>query len=330
MTPYSVVLCSFNGARFISDQLRTIAEQDPPPQEIIAADDGSTDDTIAILREFQETAARQGISVRIIRNRARLGIAANFQSALLSAHTEIVFLSDQDDLWRPGRARAALSVFATDSECLLVCHDAQLIGADGRDLKSSTFQSMGLTEAEIDALNGRDAVLALCRRSALAGMAFALHARLLTLAMPIPGDWAHDYWLALVAAVFGGLRVRPDAQFLAYRQHDSNVVGAGSKLFRHRVSRLMSLPNDAVRRRETFGVAVSALASRAAPEEALDVLRRKAAFESARASLPSGGAARMRGVGRLLQRGGYRTYSSNGSWNALRDLIHPPEVSGTR
>ena len=217
MKSYSVAMCTLNGEQFVREQLLTILDQDPAPTEVIVADDGSTDDTVAIVKGVWEAFQRQGVApkIRILPpTDGRLGFAANFERVLGAASSDLIFLADQDDVWRPRRAATALREFERDPSALLVSHDARLVNDQGADLGRTIHSSMGVTAHELSTVNGPDAVVTLCRRNFLAGMTFALDTRLREIALPLPAGWTHDYWLAFVAASLGRLRVIGEPDYL--------------------------------------------------------------------------------------------------------------------
>ena len=328
MKSYSVAMCTFNGERFVREQLLTILDQDPPPTEVIVADDGSTDDTIAVVKEAWEAFRKQRAApkIRILPPAdRRLGHAANFERVLEAASTDVIFLADQDDVWRPGRAAAALREFERDPSVLLVSHDARLVNDQGADLGRTIHSSMGVTTQELSTLNGPDAVVAVCRRWFMGGMTFALDRRLREIALPLPAGWPHDCWLAFVAASLGRLKVISEPDYLGYRQHGGNAVGAGSKQIVDRIRRLLMLPNEAGQLNTAFANATKRLGSMSISDQTFAHVAAKAEFESLRARLPRGFLRRAVAVVRLMVRGGYRQFSSNGSWNILRDFIHPVE-----
>jgi glycosyltransferase involved in cell wall biosynthesis len=318
-------MCTFNGEQFVRKQLLTILDQDPAPTEVIVADDGSTDDTVAIVTAVREAFQRQRVAqkIRILPPAdRRLGYSANFERVLGAASTDVIFLADQDDVWRPGRAAAALREFARDPSALLVSHDARLVNDQGADLGRTIHSSMRVAADELSTVNGPDAVVALCRRNFLAGMTFAVDSRLTELALPLPAGWAHDYWLAFVAASLGRLRVISEPAYLEYRQHAGNAIGAGSKRIVHRVRRLLTLPNDAGQLNTAFANATQRLKSMSLPDQTFAQVAAKSEFEGLRAGLPRGFLRRVVAAVRLMADGGYREFSSNGNWNILRDLIH--------
>ena len=96
----SVALCTYNGGRYLERQLESIALQSRMPCELIVCDDRSTDDTIAILRQFQSDAP---FPVQVIQNQFRLGSTRNFDQAIGLSRGEFIALCDQDDLWLPAK-----------------------------------------------------------------------------------------------------------------------------------------------------------------------------------------------------------------------------------
>jgi glycosyltransferase involved in cell wall biosynthesis len=99
-TRISVALCTYNGERFLHQQLDSIAMQTRLPDELVVCDDRSTDRTLAIVREF---AASAPYPVRVFENQANLGFAANFEGAIRRCDGDLIALSDQDDVWYPTR-----------------------------------------------------------------------------------------------------------------------------------------------------------------------------------------------------------------------------------
>ena len=91
----SVALCTYNGERFLQEQLDSIAMQTWTPDEVVVGDDGSSDSTLEILERWKQSVP---FSVRIERNERNLGFAKNFESTLSRCTGDVVFLCDQDDV----------------------------------------------------------------------------------------------------------------------------------------------------------------------------------------------------------------------------------------
>jgi len=118
----SVIMGTYNGARYIREQLDSILQQTYPIRELIIQDDGSTDDTISICEEY----ARKYPNIIFSRNEQNLGFNQNFKSAAMKATSDLVAISDQDDVWFPEKiARQVAAIGEHD-----LCFSTHLRGAD--------------------------------------------------------------------------------------------------------------------------------------------------------------------------------------------------------
>ena len=109
----SVVMCTYNGARYLDSQMESILAQDYPLLEVIVQDDGSSDDTIDILHRY----ARRDSRVHVFRNERRLGFNRNFHTAMLRARGELIAIADQDDIWFPQKVRRQVETIGTHDLC---------------------------------------------------------------------------------------------------------------------------------------------------------------------------------------------------------------------
>ncbi len=117
----SVAMCTYNGAKFLPPQMESILAQTQAPDEMVVCDDGSTDGTVELLREF---AAKAPFPVRIQQNSRNLGPAANFAQCMEMCGGEILVLADQDDVWFPYRLAETRAAFAADPRrdvCVFGC-----------------------------------------------------------------------------------------------------------------------------------------------------------------------------------------------------------------
>ncbi len=120
----SVALCTYNGETYIATQIKSILEQSTPVDEIVVCDDGSTDKTIAILDEIKQSSST---NIVIHRNTHNIGVCANFELAISLCKGDIIFLSDQDDIWNPDKVKTILSWFESNPDKSAVFTDASLI-----------------------------------------------------------------------------------------------------------------------------------------------------------------------------------------------------------
>jgi hypothetical protein len=251
-------------------------------------------------------------------------VVANFADALAHARGELVALSDQDDVWRPGRLAAAVAAFDADSRLLLVHSDARLVDAEGRPIGTTLLQALETTAGERAGLEHGDAFATLLRRNLVTGATVVLRRTLLDAAAPFPAGWVHDEWLAVIAAAVGELRLLPDA-LIDYRQHGANQIGARRPTMAHRWAKLRE-PREPratglVDRTSALVAALERLGD-AVPPEHLAGARARLAHEERRRALPRVPVARIPGIAAAYLGGDYGRYS-RGAIDVLRDLVQP-------
>lgn len=132
----SVALCTYNGEKYITEQIKSILEQSTPVDEIVICDDGSTDNTISILEDIKQSSPT---NIIIHRNKNNLGVCANFEHAISLCKGDIIFLSDQDDIWNPNKVKTIVSWFETHPQKLVVFTDATLITENDNELSNKSL-----------------------------------------------------------------------------------------------------------------------------------------------------------------------------------------------
>ncbi|MFT5276204.1 MAG: glycosyltransferase involved in cell wall biosynthesis, partial [Saprospiraceae bacterium] len=120
----SIALTTYNGAAYLQAQLNSYLVQERLPDELVVCDDVSTDETVTILEAFKKTAPFQ---VRVIINELNLGFTKNFEKALLNCSGDLVFLSDQDDVWYPEKILVVVKAFLQNPDKYLLIHDGDLV-----------------------------------------------------------------------------------------------------------------------------------------------------------------------------------------------------------
>jgi glycosyltransferase involved in cell wall biosynthesis len=321
----SVALCTHNGARFVSEQLRSILAQTTPPDEIVLSDDASTDNTVAIATSLVRSFALPDLDFVVLRNPVALGVTANFENAIRATTGDLIVLSDQDDLWHPDRLSRALQEFASRPDLHLVFSDARLVDAAGADLKRSLFDVLEVTEHDLMALHRGHGFSVFIRRNIATGATVMLRRSLLDVALPFPSGWVHDEWLAILAATIGQLDALTD-RLIDYRQHGSNLIGVEYPTLRRKIQRTLEPRGN---RNARLATQFAQLAARldatpaSAPPEVLAKVHTKALFEAFRKALP---ASRPRRFWRVLaadRRGWYAEFASQGRLDMVRDLLQP-------
>lgn len=207
----SVCLASYNGEEFLAKQLESILSQLGETDEVIVSDDASSDKTGSIALSFNDRRIK-------LLHHDPCGFPYNFENALKEANGDYVFLSDQDDVWAPRRVARVMEVF--EKGCDLVDVDAKLIDASGTFVGDSFFK-----------LNGtRKGIVANLMKNSFLGCCMAFRRELLDEAMPFPRHlYMHDWWIALIAMVYGYKYEYVHEPLHYYRKHGGNLTDGGNK-----------------------------------------------------------------------------------------------------
>src|SRR5215813_4582625 len=123
----SIALCTFNGAPYLREQLESFAAQERLPDELVVGDDGSCDGSIQIIEDFSKHAK---FPVHIHVNGQKLGVVRNFDETINRCSGDVIFTSDQDDVWMDEKIRLMVSEFEKDPDIGLVFSDAIYVDED--------------------------------------------------------------------------------------------------------------------------------------------------------------------------------------------------------
>jgi glycosyltransferase involved in cell wall biosynthesis len=218
----SIALCTYNGARYLPEQLESIATQTRLPDELVVCDDGSTDGTAEIVRSFAE---RMPFPVRFHVNDRKLGSTKNFETAIKLCTSEIVALADQDNVWLPEKLERIMVAFAKNPRLGAVFSDAVVVDANLKPVGYHLWESQRFTSAYQKAVRQGHAFEVLIRHNMVNGMTMAFLAKYRDLLLPIPETWIHDAWIALMLSAVSELTTLEEPLVL-YRQHSNNQMGA--------------------------------------------------------------------------------------------------------
>jgi hypothetical protein len=213
----SIAIATYNGEKFIREQLDSIARQTLPPAEIVITDDGSTDTTLKLIDDFSSDVP---FPVRIFRNASRLGYADNFLRAASLCTGDIIAFSDQDDIWLDNKLATCARLFS-DPGVVLVAHSAWVWVESGERTHRRPFyrKTQILQPASTDPFGFPLGFAMLIRRSLL---------QITTPAHRPHKIAGHDQWFWLLAASIGKIATIAEPLVL-YRQHQGNVFGAGKR-----------------------------------------------------------------------------------------------------
>jgi len=219
----SVAMCTFNGGRFLTKQLESIADQMRAPCELIVCDDGSTDDTITVLKQFRANAS---FPVTIVENTVRMGSTRNFDQAIGMARGEFIALCDQDDRWLPHKLERL-------SDCLIenpflggVFSDAELIDGDGKRVGKTLFGRHKFTPAKQRSFVTCPTAT-LLKHDVVTGATLMFRSNVRRYCSPIPTTWVHDGWLAWMLALHSRLTLITEP-LIEYRIHAGQQLGVGT------------------------------------------------------------------------------------------------------
>jgi glycosyltransferase involved in cell wall biosynthesis len=225
----SVALCTYNGARYLEEQLLSILNQTLPPTQLVVSDDASTDNTVelvqSVVADFQNTNQAVPVSLVILRNSESLGVTKNFEQAVRNCDGDLISLCDQDDRWHEHRLERMVAEFERRPELTLLHSDARLVDRGGNSLEGSLMDTLGMSPTEAREIHSGEAFKALLRRNLATGATVMFRKGLLNHAIPFFEPWVHDEWLAMLASIVGVVDFLPE-QLIDYRQHGNNQIGA--------------------------------------------------------------------------------------------------------
>lgn len=202
----SIALCTYNGEKFIRQQLNSILAQTYQNIEIIAVDDFSVDGTVNILKEYSALDSR----VNVFTNEVNLGYTNNFEKALNLCSGELIAICDQDDIWHPDKLKIQSETISTHE---LVYHDSEFIDESGKSMNLKVSDKFNFYRG-----NEPEVFLYL---NCVSGHSILMKSALLKSALPFPKLFHYDQWLAYVATCIGSIDF-VDQCLVQYRQHDHN------------------------------------------------------------------------------------------------------------
>jgi glycosyltransferase, group 2 family len=221
MTSYSVALCSYNGEKYIHQQIDSILSQTHKPSEIVVCDDGSTDRTPEILVEYQKQYPE---IFRIHFNEINLRSVKNFEKAISLCSKDIIFLSDQDDIWAENKAEKIVSFLDNHAEIDAVATNGFCIDENG-----AVHEKYSLWDAPVFLREkGKNIdyfeIILHCNIATGASMAFRAALKPEIIPFPVLKDYHHDEWIAVNTARKGRFELLNDKLFY-YRTHQEQQVG---------------------------------------------------------------------------------------------------------
>ena len=225
----SVAMCTYNVEKYIQEQLESIIYQSVPPDEIVICDDCSNDATLEIVKDILNS--YDGI-VQLVSNKHNLGYRKNFEKAISLCHGDIIFLSDQDDVWSSNKIEIIKTEIEKDKNILLAFHDVEIVDENLCLINKSFWNVLHFDYMQFLENDFRR----LMESNVIQGSACAFKKNLFYFAEPFPEAAIHDEWLGLIALLKG--KVKPVNLILAkYRQSGNNAIGAGKISLREKINK---------------------------------------------------------------------------------------------
>ncbi|MEE2678097.1 MAG: glycosyltransferase family 2 protein [Myxococcota bacterium] len=228
----SIALAAYNGSRYIGEQLESFAAQSRLPDELVVCDDGSSDGTPELVERF---AARAPFEVRLERNPETLTTTPNFEKAVSLCRGDLVFLSDQDDVWLPEKIEEMADYLESHPDAGGVVCNGAVCDANADPLGYDLWEAQWFTPAEQRLVRDGRTLEVFVNHVVASGNTFAFRARFLDLVLPFPEihDCA-DAWIATLIAAVSQVHIL-DRELIRYRLHEENQIGNRRFSFRDQI-----------------------------------------------------------------------------------------------
>ncbi len=229
----SVALAAYNGEKYIGQQLESILVSLGENDEVVISDDNPKGKTKAVIESFNDS------RIRYIEGKSK-GVIKNFENAIINCTGDVIFLSDQDDIWLPEKVPMVMEKINSGAD--LVVHNADITD-ENMEFICTTFQAKGFTRGYFQNI----------MRNSYMGCCMAFKREILPLVLPFPDDIPmHDQWIAVIAEEYLNIEVI-DTPLIKYRRHAENVTG-GATTLAQKITWRVNLIKELKKHRKKFEV----------------------------------------------------------------------------
>ena len=207
----SVAMATYNGEKYIATQLKTIVNQTYSNIEIVITDDASSDNTVQLIKDFQQ----KYNFIKLFVNTVNDGVTKTFENSFKNAAGDFIAISDQDDIWELNKIETLLSQLENEDA---IYSNSLLVDKDGQSLNKD-FKSLMVLKSYYD---GSPFLIGNC----VPGHTILMKADFVKNILPIPAEIMFDRWISFCAAGNNGIKY-VDMLLVHYRQHESNAIGVG-------------------------------------------------------------------------------------------------------
>ncbi len=222
----SIALCTYNGSKFLREQLLSLVNQTLQPFEVVITDDCSNDDTFSIIQEFDKF-----LNIKVFVNDSSLKVTKNFEKAVSLCSGDVILMCDQDDIWHADKLAKISQYFQLNSNKLAVFSDAELVDEQGVSLNKNFFSAVRFQEPQIQEFKEGKVVELLLAGNRSAGCMMAFRKELVEKIIPFPTHipfMIHDNWITIVVAMLDSLGLIEE-KLISYRQHNLQQIGTRAK-----------------------------------------------------------------------------------------------------
>lgn len=213
MKSIDVCMATYNGELYLGRQIYSIINQTELVDRVIISDDASRDSTVAAIERIACS------EIEVIANKENLGHVGNFERAISRSSADIVFLSDQDDVWMANKVEVVMRIFEMNPEVVMVHHNLTTMN-EGGDLLRESYVPLHPEGVQ----SSVDFILREFFKPRLFGCAMAFRRNILDVLLPFPSCvYAHDHWISVVSAFMGNIYFL-DENLVLYRQHGNNLT----------------------------------------------------------------------------------------------------------
>lgn len=237
----SVAMCTYNGEKYIKEQLESILNQTMTIDEIVICDDGSSDKTIAIIEQFQVEYPNK---FSLHQNPVNLGSTKNFEKAITACTGDYIFLSDQDDIWKANKVEKIIQHFLAHPSTEAVFTNGDLIDDKNEKIKThSLWDSVFFFENQLEKPINLFKLIS-SKRNMVTGATLCIKKETKEFILPFPDikKYYHDEWIAIIIASRKKIAYLTD-ELISYRIHSKQQIGGKNSIQKSITEKHLTLSN---------------------------------------------------------------------------------------